>query len=230
MKYIYNHLGLGDHVICNGLYRELCNHQENYTLFAKHHNVTTVSFMLRDLKNILIKPVDGDDEVINFLSSQQIDKESLIVIGFCQIPLPGAKDFDDTFYLQHGVSFDKRWSSFKCDRDIESEKRLFDRFNVKENEYVFIHDDQGRGYEIDESYVINKNLPIIRPIQGLTDNSFDYCYLMQHSKESHFIDSSFRLIFDSLQLRNDNIFFHLNLKNGTNRGYKPHSKLNFNII
>lgn len=231
MKYIYNHLGLGDHVICNGLYRELCNPQDNYTLFVKHHNVTTVSFMLRDLKNISIKPVNSDDEVINFLSTSQVDKKSLIVIGFCQIPLPGAKDFDDTFYLQHGVSFDKRWSSFKCDRDMESEKRLFDKFNVKENEYVFIHDDQSREYEIDESYVVNKDLPIIRPIPGLTDNSFDYCYLMQNSKESHFIDSSFRLIFDSLQLRDTNLFYHLSLKNGKVKDYfKSHSKLNFKII
>lgn len=230
MKYIYNHLGLGDHVICNGLYRELCNHQENYTLFVKHHNVTTVSFMLKDLKNILIRPVNDDDEVINFLSTEQIDKESLIVIGFCPMPLPGAKDFDDSFYVQHNIPFDKRWSSFRCDRDINAEKMIFNKFNVKEGEYVFIHDDKLRGYEIDESHIINKELPIVRPIVGLTDNSFDYCYLMQNSKESHFIDSSFRLIFDSLQLRNENIFFHLNLKNNVNRGYTPHSKLNFKII
>jgi hypothetical protein len=190
--------------------------------------------MLRDLKNVSIRSVYDDQEVINFLSTQlstqRIDRDSLIIIGFCQIPLPGAEDFDDTFYLQHEVPFEKRWLSFKCDRDLESEKRLFDKFGVKENEYIFVHDDKSRGYEIDESHIINKDLPIIRPIVGLTDNIFDYCYLMQHSRESHFIDSSFRLVFDSFQLRNDNIFFHLNLKNGINRGFKPHSKLNFKII
>jgi len=53
---------------------------------------------------------------------------------------------------------------------------------------------------------------------------------MEKSVESHFIDSSFRLIFDSFQLRNTNIFFHINLKKGVNRGYKPHLKLNFVII
>jgi hypothetical protein len=230
MKYIYNHLGLGDHIICNGLYREIINTNDFYTLFVKHHNVETVSFMIKDLNNINIKSVNDDSEVISYLTTNNISRESIILIGFCQIPLPGAKDFDDSFYIQHNLPFEKRWSSFKCDRDLESEKNIFDKFNVKEGEYVFVHDDKSRGYEIDESYLINKDLPIIRPIIGLTKNSFDYCYLMENSKESHFMDSSFRLIFDSLMLRNNNIFFHLNLKNEVNRGYFPQSKLNFTII
>lgn len=230
MKYIYNHLGLGDHIICNGLYRELINDYEEYTLFVKHHNVDTVSFMIRDLNNIYIKGVNDDNEVVQYLFENKINNDSIKIIGFCQIPLLGAEDFDDTFYIQHSIPFEKRWSSFKCDRDIDSEKKLFDKFNVKEGEYIFIHDDKSRGYEIDESYIVNKELPIIRPIIGLSNNSFDYCYLMENSKESHFMDSSFRLIFDSLMLRNNNIFFHINLKNGVNRGYFPQSKLNFTII
>jgi hypothetical protein len=230
MKYIYNHLGLGDHIICNGLYRELTNDNDEYTLFVKHHNVDTVSFMIRDLNNISIKSINDDAEVVQYLIENRIDNNSIKIIGFCHLPLSGANDFDDSFYIQHNIPFEKRWSSFKCDRDTESEKKLFDKFNVKEEEYIFIHDDKSRGYEIDESYIINKDLKIIRPVDGFTKNSFDYCYLMQNSKESHFIDSSFRLIFDSLQLRNSNIFFHLNLKNKVNRGYKPHSKLNFTII
>ncbi len=228
MKYIYSHLGLGDHIICNGLYRELINSSEQYTIFVKHHNIDTVSFMLRDILNVKIYGVETDIEVNQFISN--IDRSDVIYIGFCNFPYPGAIDFDDSFYIQHNISFDKRWSNFKIERDIDSEKILFNSFYVKEGEYVFIHDDITRGYSIDESLIINKDLAIIRPTIGLTKNSFDYCYLMENSKESHFIDSSFRLIFDSLQLRDTNIFFHLNLKNGVNRGYKPHSKLNFTII
>lgn len=231
MKYIYNHLGLGDHVICNGLYRELNNINEIYTLFVKQHNIKTVDFMIKDLNNIVIKSVSDDNEVLIYLRDNNVNKSDVIIIGFCHLPLVGAKDFDDSFYIQHNVPFEKRWSSFKCKRDIDSEKNLFNKFGVKEDEYVFIHDDISRGYEIDESYVINKDLPIVRPIKGLTDNSFDYCYLMEHSKESHFIDSSFRLIFDSLQLRSDNIFFHINLKNGKIKDvFKSQSKLNFKMI
>jgi hypothetical protein len=109
---------------------------------------------------------------------------------------------------------------------------LFSKFNVKENEYVFIHDDSSRGFIIDEKNVVNKNLKIIRPVAGYTNNVFDYCYLMQNSLESHFIDSSFRLIFDSLKLRNTNLFYHLRLMNGKIKDVNTYSQsfLNFKII
>jgi hypothetical protein len=227
MKYIYHHLGLGDHIICNGLVRCMINPNEKYTMFVKEHNLDSVRFMYKDLKNLTFL-VGDDDFAKNFIHVNNISKENLIIAGFGRHP--NSKEFDDSFYLQNNIDFNSRWSNFKCERDYESEKTIFNKFGVKEGEYVFIHDDKSRGYEIDESYVINKDLPIIRPVIGYTKNSFDYCYLMQHSKESHFMDSSFRLIFDSFQLRNNDLFFHLNLKNNINRGYKPHSKLNFTII
>jgi len=227
MKYIYHHLGLGDHIICNGLVRSLIKKDEQYKMFVKLHNLETVKFMYRDLDNLnFIESNDG--QAISYIKNNNILEQNLILAGFSQHPL--ADDFDDSFYLQNNTPFEYRWSKFKCDRDLGKEKALFHKFNVKENEYVFVHDDISRNYEIDTSYIINKNLPIIKPIKGYTENSFDYCYLMQNSVESHFIDSSFRLIFDSLQLRDSNIFFHINLKNSINRGYKPHSKLKFTII
>jgi hypothetical protein len=227
MKYIYHHLGLGDHIICNGLVRSLIKKDEQYKIFVKPHNLETVKFMYRDLNNLNFIE-SNDEQTISYIKNNNILDQDLILAGFVQHPL--ADDFDDSFYLQNNIPFEYRWSKFKCDRDLHKEKALFNKFNVKENEYVFLHDDISRNYEIDTSYVINKDLPIIRPIKGYTENSFDYCYLMQNSIESHFIDSSFRLIFDSLQLRDSNIFFHINLKNNINRGYKPHSKLKFTII
>ena len=51
-KYIYHHLGLGDHIICNGLIRNLINYDDKYFMFIKQHNLVSVKFMFRDLKNI----------------------------------------------------------------------------------------------------------------------------------------------------------------------------------
>jgi hypothetical protein len=231
MKYIYTHLGLGDQIICNGLIRELINPNEEYSLFVLSRNLVSVSFMFRDIKNLRILEIQSDGDVVSFIRNNNIGFDSIKIIGFCNFPITGAKDFDDSFYLQHNVSFEKRWSSFKVDRDQNSEKILFGKFGVLEHEYVFIHDDHTREYEIDESYIQNKDLPIIRPVAGLSDNIFDYSYIMEKSKESHFIDSSLRLVFDSLNLRNDNLFYHINLKNGKIKDrFISQSKLNFNII
>jgi hypothetical protein len=63
MKYIYHHLGLGDHIICNGLVRSLIKSTENYKMFVKPHNLVTVSFMYKDLKNLSF--LVGDDSYSN---------------------------------------------------------------------------------------------------------------------------------------------------------------------
>ena len=56
---IYHHLGLGDHIICNGLVREICNNSKNsFLLPAKKQNFQTVEFMFRDLKNLTVVSVN----------------------------------------------------------------------------------------------------------------------------------------------------------------------------
>lgn len=232
MKYIYTHLGLGDHIICNGLVRSLINENEVYCLFVKSHNRNTVEFMFRDLNNI--KYIEGDDDFVhNHIKNNSITNDNLIIAGFYNHP--NANDFAESFYLQNNLPISYRWDKFYVKRDVNKEKEIFDFFNVKEDNYIFIHDDVSRGFLVDEDLIKNKDLPIIRPIIGLTTNVFDYCYLMENSKESHFIDSSFRLIFDCMLLRNHNIYYHIKMKNGNQRNFDCYSDakscgLNFEII
>jgi len=234
MKYIYHHLGLGDHIICNGLVRSLITPDEEYMMFVKSHNYETVKFMYRDLTNLNFI-IGEDDYVINFIRNNNISSDNVIVAGFYNHPQ--SNYFDESFYLQNNVPFINRWGMFRVDRNLESEIKIFNQFGVKENEYVFVHDDASRGFEINDTLIVNKNLPIIRPKHGLTSNVFDYCYLMQNSLESHFIDSSFRLIFDSLKLRETEIYYHLKLKSSIYRNGGKNKRedarnsiLNFKII
>jgi hypothetical protein len=210
MKYIYHHLGLGDHIICNGLIRSLIREDNEYTMFVKQHNLTSVEFMYRDLNNL--KFICGDDSFVNkFLNEKKITKNELIVAGFYRHP--NSKEFDDSFYLQNGIPFENRWEKFYVSRDVNREYDLFKKYDLIENEYVFIHDDVERNLLIDEKHIVNKKLKIIRPIKNLTNNIFDYCYIMEKSKELHFMDSSFRLLFDSLGVEKDLLFYHINYKN-----------------
>lgn len=225
--FIHHHLGLGDHIICNALVRNVVKNYgyEKYFLFCKEQNCETVAFMFRDLSDLQIISIRTDNDV-DILAQMGLP---LLKIGFENVQ---SADFDRDFYKQLNIPFEKRWSDFYVERDLEREKKFFSTFNVKEGEYIFIHDDGSRHFNIEENYIINKEMPIVRPIKGLTNNSFDYCYLMEKSKEAHFIDSSFRLIFDSLQLKNDDIFYHLHLKGDIMKDYDfiSNSKLNFKLI
>jgi len=227
MKYIYHHLGFGDHIICNGLVRTLISETEYYKMFVKSHNYESVKFMYRDLKNLDF--IIGDDSFAqNFLSENNIQSSDLISAGFYRHP--NAKSFDESFYLQNNLDLSYRWKNFFVERDLNAEISLFKKFGVREGEYIFIHDDKSRGYEVDETKILNKNLKIIRPVLNYTNNIFDYCYLMENSIESHFIDSSLRLIFDSLHLRSTNIFYHIKLKSGKTRNYNKYDDARSNLL
>lgn len=260
MKYIYTHLGLGDQVICNGLVRSLVKSNEQYCLFVKPRNFQTVSFMYKDLPNISFFMAD-DAGVRTYVKRSKISRTDLILAGHIThaLALPArlintlhkhfvspfvsslrdtdVRDnlrfsFDELFYLEHNIPFSQRWDNFRVDRDLKAETDLFKQFGVVENEYVFVHDDHSRGFTIDDSFIINKDLPIVKPIVGLTQNAFDYCYLMAKSRESHFIDSSFRLIFDSLKLRRTSIYFHIHLLHGVVKDPSTYSRsfLDFVVI
>lgn len=205
MKYIYHHLGLGDHIICNGLVRTIIDPKENYTLFCKPQYYESVSFMYRDLKNLTVCAKD-DKDVWNFIITNNLLNDT-IKIGFENL-VEGNKQFDKKFYEQLNIDFNKRWESFYILRDKDREMELFKKYDVKENNYVFIHEDKARNYVINRDYIINRHLKLIEPNLILTSNIFDYIYLLKNAKEIHCIDSSFRLIVDTLKLNTTLLFAH----------------------
>lgn len=67
MKYIYNHLGLRDHIICNGLYRELIVDNEEYIIFTKYHNYD-IYHLVKDLPILFIN--DWSEVTESFLNEK----------------------------------------------------------------------------------------------------------------------------------------------------------------
>jgi len=203
--YIYHHLGLGDHIICNGLVRELINNSEyeKFCLFAKIQNHESVRFMFRDIKKLEIICVKNDMAVKKII--RKIDKNNYIKIGHENLD-NNNKYFDQDFYRIAKINFSKRWSSFKVIRDKNREDALFNRLELESFKYVFVHDDHFRNFRINEKFINNKNLRIVRPF--ITPIIFDWCKVLEEASELHCVDSSFRLIADSLELKTKNLFFH----------------------
>lgn len=72
MKYIYHHLGLGDHIICNGLVRSLKNSfNEEISVFVKPQYYENISKMYRDDPNIIPLPIGNDYQVMNYISEKK---------------------------------------------------------------------------------------------------------------------------------------------------------------
>ena len=218
--YIYHHLGLGDHLICNSIIRYYSKLYDKIYLFVKNRNLSSVEFMYRDLKNISY--IIGDDDNVRTYINNNI-KKNFLVIGFVNFTKINI-NFDEFFYLQSKLNFKNKWTNFHIERDIVSEKKLFDSYNLKKNEYIFVHDDKIRGYIIEDN-LLPKDIKIIKPDIKLNNNFFDYIYIIENAKEIHCIDSSYLNLIDLLQIKNDLYFY----KNRRNDKLTPILKLNWKI-
>lgn len=201
---IYQHLGLGDHFICNGLVREICasHPKDELEIITKPTHFETVKFMFWDVPNLKVVKLRSGNFAMPENSGEVNDyarmtKQQVLKIGheFMRTDI----NFDQAFYAQFNLDFETRWSSFKIIRDVESEKRrINDCLNIREK-YIFVQDDPDRRMEIKKE-LLPSGIRIIRPILGMTNNMIDYMSLIEGAEEIHCIESSFMFMIDSFQI------------------------------
>lgn len=198
--YIYHHLGLGDHLICNGLVRYLI---KQYNLKSPHlvvgeSNLSNIKRMYRDKPEINLLPVYRDRNFIEFYNQ---NPAPIFRIGFekCR-----NRDFDKSFYDSVSVPFEERWKSWYVERDHIQEDKLFKELKI-DGDYIFVHDQSSVGkYDLN----ISSNLRQIRPIKLDCEQSiFDWIKVIENAKEVHVISSSFVHLINSLKL-NNSLYFH----------------------
>ncbi len=136
MKYIYHHLGLGDHIICNGLVRHFKELYGELSVFCKNHNVENVEYMFRDEPKIKIIEIVDDFQVNTFIYQNQIQND-LIKVGFFNDG--SEKTFDKFFYKMVNIPFEFRYSKFYYERNTTIEEEVFQKYNIDNSEYIFVH-------------------------------------------------------------------------------------------
>jgi rRNA processing protein Gar1 len=192
-------MGLGDHLICNGLVRNIINPAQNYYMFVKPHNAVSVSQMYKDLKNLNFIECD-DAGAINFINNN-LSSDQLFLIGFSWEDK--SISFERNFYLQHRIPFEKKWTSFYYKRDSHREQELYNTYNINEP-YIFVHDDSR--FAINEQR-LPKGTRVIRPKDGLTKSIFDYSLLIEKAQSVHCIESCFAFMVDMMIL-NSEFYIH----------------------
>ena len=222
-------MGLGDHIICNGLVREICQKKENFYLFVKSHNAENVKFMFRDITNLKMIEVTNDKEVYSYIAKYP---KPLIKIGHEKLEF--TKTFysckwDEAFYRQMDVDFEKRWSSFYFERDDEVEKELYNLLNPDNEEYCLIHNKDSQGIDRIDYQKIRKDLKLIFLDKIPNYLLFHYTKLIEDAKEIHCIDSSFKHLVDSVET-NSNLFYHKNYNQRYSEANEHTHKKNWIII
>jgi hypothetical protein len=203
MKYIYHHLGLGDHIVNNGMVRNFYKKYDAITLFSYKHNVKNVQYMYRDLEKFQVIGVESDSQADFYISNNNLD---CLKIGFSDLSDVMPKlPFDKAFYKLAGLDFSVRFDEFYFERDLEKEKEVLNILNPTGEKYIFIHDDSSRGFSIDMSRIKIEYKVIMNDKRF---NVFDYITLIENAEEIHFMQSSFKELMCSYELKKPTLYQH----------------------
>lgn len=231
--YIYHHLGLGDHILCNGIVRSYAEKYDKVFLFSKIHNANNVAYMYRDNPKIKIIGLANDDEVKSFL--RMFPQNKYLIVGithewFRKLDVERVfETVDIGFYIAANVPFEDKWNKFYFERDLEKEKDLFyNKLELKdEEEFLFLHDSPDQGRNFIPSY-IPKGYKIIKPGNFKELGFFDFIYTIEKAKEVHCMDSSFLCLIDTMQLKTNKLALHTYTR--TDAIFYPKLKLNWTIM
>ena len=205
---VLQHLAMGDHVLCNGLVRNLLKSYEEIELFARNTYFEAVCWMYRDEPRISVsKVLDA-----NVARSQFDEGVQQLVVGFENLVMDGCH-FDEALYRSASIDFSHRWDSFYYERDLVREQKLYDHYGVGENEYIIVHEDKVRNFIIDRTTLRNdKKIISVLPMRdqnGGYYSIFDYLMLLENASEIHCIDSAFRCLIESMEVfLTKKLYFH----------------------
>jgi len=189
------HQGLGDHVLCTGIYREYARKYGRVLITVSRKYYPELKALLGDLRNITFVVLPTNHLLRSTMLAQNIARLIRIRVvglgGYGPNFLVSDMRFDQNFYDQAEIDFGCRWTSFFTVRNLEKEEKLFKLFKCNESPYIFIHEDTSRGFEIDRR-LLPKDIKIIQPLADTAIfNLVDYRKVIEGATEIHVIESSF---------------------------------------
>lgn len=188
---VLSHLGCGDHLLCNGLIRELSKTHDELILPVWGHNAVSVAWMYSDLSNVTVRPVISSDEL------SQFNAHDTLRLGCYDSDDYDERHFDMEFYRHAHLPFNLRWDGFAF-----PQSHNLVRWPTP---FAFCHDDRCRGFGIPDER-LPESLPTYRP--SGSQNLFDYVWMLEQAEEIHVINSCFLILADSLPFITDRLYLH----------------------
>ena len=129
--FIINHLGLGDHIICNALYRHYCDKGNTVIIPVKAHNTQAVQDMFSDKENAFVLSLNSgspDEEMVSSSVEYASMGYELVRLGNfgSNFLVDQSTRYDHNFYNQAGVDFDERWNSFYAPSNQERAEEVYE--------------------------------------------------------------------------------------------------------
>ena len=198
---IHHHLGLGDHIICNGLVNEISRSKKIY-LICKSQYYKNVKYLYQENNNVKLIPLSKI--MTRSIKSEKKFSKLLSFLLFTEINYIGFEQqegdyFDELFYKQANIDFLHRYKSFYVPQDSEN------MINIPESKFRLIHKESSLGeYNLD---IKSDDLINIFVSKEFGKNIFSYIDLIKSAQEIHCVNSAFIHLVDSFIL-SSNLYFH----------------------
>ena len=209
---ILHHLGLGDHIMLNGMVRHFAE-RDTICIFVQKKHEPSVKFMYRDIEHkVIIKTVNTTNaqemwsQVEGSVLSLATYKLPTNVWNFITSDIPSDMiNWAHSVYIQAGISPKFMYSKFKVIRDKTQE------INCDTTDHIFIHDDESRGMHIKVSG--DNIFKITQEVLSKNSNIFDYLTIIENAKEVHCMDSSYAWMINLMNIGSaTKNFLHVDVK------------------
>lgn len=172
--FVIPHLGLGDLLTCNGIYRSLRITYDEVKIAVLKRNIENASLLFHDDKNITFHPINEDID-ISLLFGCPKEKYDAATAGYKVINLGLHKhglsiqnnkreiienkkffDMPFSFYKDAGIPFDHFWefSYIPTFRKTEDLYHLLHRYGI--HDYIFVHNTASTGEVFSLDYIKKK--------------------------------------------------------------------------
>jgi hypothetical protein len=222
----YTHLGLGDHIVCNGLLNYFSESFDTIYLPVKSRDINNINYLYKDNPKIQVFKIEHSSDVQDINNFANKNNLIILKVGFKKRKPP----FNLSFYEQFNLSYSYSISRFSAPKDINKEETLYQHlreiYGVKD-QYQIVHNQSSYGKV---SLQTNEGLPTIF-IEKETDlykNIFLYSKVIKNATEIHCLDSSFLHLVERMET-NANLFFH-NIKKDGQKGADVHLVKNWQIV
>lgn len=202
---IMPHIGLGDFICLTPLILKLADGKE-CTVLCWQHNLFSVESFFVNHKNIHLQPVSNESEVHDFYTQKDVLK-----LGVYNPSVPPKENEDYITWIHRQVGLNE----IVYDDTIQVASDIIEPIepiNKPFEEYAFKHDDEIRGFKIDDKF-IHSNFVFQKVIPDKLKSILQYRIVIKWAKEIHVIDSSFLHLSEALPTTGK-LFFHKYARDG----------------
>ena len=205
---IAHHLGLGDHIMLNGMVRHFIEIYDEVYLFIRKVHEESVKFMYRDVEHQVKLLLLGDPIPPRWQTMLPDDADIMGLATYGFEKRETWNNYTNVFnwahiiYLQAKVNPYYMYSKFKVVRAKSHE------LTPPKGEYIFIHDKSKEEFKSDEkSYIVRKckeNSTIAKYAPGVTEeiesNIFKYISIIENAKEVYCTNSSWAWLIELMNI------------------------------